>query len=496
MSFSGTAVEQREQELKTIKTFLVYSLLGSLALHIGLLVSGVGNLLFKVPEFAEEPLEVTLVETPSEPEPIQQVEPPKPEIPEKSQILTTSDRSSGGGGGGGASIKSSAAVSQIPAPSPQNPPVATQPSNVVEKPPSQIEPVKPLPSQRTSAPQPQAKAPEPQNILTQTSPTNSTTIQANPQASANVGKLLVGMRNNRVNQGVSQPSQGTANSINGGVTSNSTGISGNGVGGGGVGSGNGTGNGSGSGTGNGSGSGTGNGSGSGNGNGSGSGSQVATAPTRPKLRFNSDNLEGRAACRQCNSSYPEWARKIRLEGRVKVAVDTDAQGNVINVRLVSSSGNGRLDAENLAQARKWKLKESAAGRRGVTIATEYVIRNSERSRQVEQAQKQRQEQQRNADSNSATNSATQVTNRRRRSLTVTNENIPTPSATESTSLSTENTSSPPTNKRRRRRENNSDPSVTNNGDTAQPTRRPRILEQPTSSDQTPQQVPSPESSAN
>lgn len=483
MSFSGTAVGQREQELKTIKTFLVYSLLGSLALHIGLLVSGVGNLLFKVPEFAEEPLEITLVETPSEPEPVQQVEPPKPEIPEKSQTLTTSDRSSGGGGGGGASIKSPA-VSKIPAPSPQNPPVVTQPSSVIEKPPSKIEPLQPLPSQRTSEPQPQAKAPEPQNILTQTSPTNSTTIQAAPQASANVDKLLGRIRNNRVNQGVSQPSQGTANSNNGGVTSNSTGISGNGGGG------------------NGSGSGTGNGIGRGSGNGNGSGSQVATAPTSPKLRFNSDNLDGRAACRQCNSSYPAWAKSRKIEGRVVVAVDTDAQGNVTNVRLERSSGNSRLDAENLAQARKWKLKESAAGRRGVTIATEYVYRGSERSRQVEQAQKKRQEEQRNAESG---NTSTQVTNRRRRSLTGTNENIPTPSTTEnrpvsreqnlptteSTSSSTENSSSPPTNKRRRRREFNSDPSVTNNGDTAQPTK-----EQPTSSDQTPQQVPSPESTSN
>ncbi len=49
MSFSSTALEQREKELKTLITFLTYSLIGSLTLHIGLLASGIGNLVTKVP---------------------------------------------------------------------------------------------------------------------------------------------------------------------------------------------------------------------------------------------------------------------------------------------------------------------------------------------------------------------------------------------------------------------------------------------------------------
>ncbi|NJN09035.1 MAG: TonB family protein [Richelia sp. SL_2_1] len=83
--------------------------------------------------------------------------------------------------------------------------------------------------------------------------------------------------------------------------------------------------------------------------------------------------DGRAACRRCNTSYPSWAKANEIEGNVTVSVDTDAQGNVINVDLVSGSGNSRLDNYHLSLARKWKLKPSSNGRRGVTIITRYEI---------------------------------------------------------------------------------------------------------------------------
>ena len=80
------------------------------------------------------------------------------------------------------------------------------------------------------------------------------------------------------------------------------------------------------------------GSGSGSGIGSdrpGNRSTVATAPTPPKI-----NTSG-------------------IENRVEVALDTDAQGNVTNVRLIRSSGNRDLDKETLRQARNWKLKPAS-----------------------------------------------------------------------------------------------------------------------------------------
>ncbi len=71
-------------------------------------------------------------------------------------------------------------------------------------------------------------------------------------------------------------------------------------------------------------------------------------------------------------------RRRRIEGRVEVAVDTDQNGNVTNVRLIRSSGNRELDEETLRQAREWKLKPVYGGRQGVKIATEYSRETSQR----------------------------------------------------------------------------------------------------------------------
>lgn len=102
-------------------------------------------------------------------------------------------------------------------------------------------------------------------------------------------------------------------------------------------------------------------------------STVVTAPTPPKTNT-SDNH--RAVCQECRSKYPESAIGKRIEGRVQIAVDTDAQGNVTNVRLIRSSGNRNLDEETLRQARNWKLKPASGGRQGVSVATEYSIAGS------------------------------------------------------------------------------------------------------------------------
>jgi TonB family protein len=115
------------------------------------------------------------------------------------------------------------------------------------------------------------------------------------------------------------------------------------------------------GTGNAVGTGTGSGSGTGTGNATGSGrGEIAAAPTKPKIPEGNGGSggsgDGRAACIDCKVKYPESAKRRKAEGRVEVAVDTDKDGNVTNVRLTRSSGDRELDEEHLRQAREWKLK--------------------------------------------------------------------------------------------------------------------------------------------
>lgn len=65
MSLSPIAVEQREKEAKTLNGFLAFSLIGSLALHIGVLSLGISKFWSKVPTPENEPIEIAIVELPS-----------------------------------------------------------------------------------------------------------------------------------------------------------------------------------------------------------------------------------------------------------------------------------------------------------------------------------------------------------------------------------------------------------------------------------------------
>lgn len=85
MSFSNIALQQRERESKALRIFLACSLAGSLLFHLALLASGIVNYLNRVPEIEEEPVEITLLDTPIEeiePKEEPEEEKPKPE-PEK-----------------------------------------------------------------------------------------------------------------------------------------------------------------------------------------------------------------------------------------------------------------------------------------------------------------------------------------------------------------------------------------------------------------------------
>ncbi|MBE9007613.1 energy transducer TonB [Fortiea sp. LEGE XX443] len=367
MSFSSIAVEQRSKEAQALKLFLGYSLVGSLALHIVLLASGIGNFLARVPT-EEEPIEILIADTPA-PEIEKVLIEEKKELPDK-------------------------VVSRTPEKLlviPQKQSIAPAPvQKLVERP--QIQPVQrqPKPAIQPYKPSTSASNPIVSNTVT---PSSKTT-----QTSTGTGG----------GSGSSSSSELTSTGNSGGLGSSGGPriLTGTGIG---IGSGNGTG--------------TGSGTGSGTGNGTGSGNPVAVAPKPPKIEAPSNRVNdnnGRAACRQCDSKYPERARRRGVEGKVGVAVDTDANGNVTNVRLTRSSGSRDLDEAHLRQAREWKLKPSEGGRQGVSIETDYAMRGSRRYREAQERKRQRQAreaEQRNQPTATANQTSTTETPRRRRRLT-------------------------------------------------------------------------------
>ncbi|MCC5637169.1 TonB family protein [Nostoc sp. CHAB 5844] len=399
MSFSSIAVEQRSKEAQALKLFLGFSLVGSLALHIVVLASGIGNFLARVPADENEPIEIAIADAPA------------PEI-EKAPIEEKKE----------------------------------QPDPVVSQPQTQIREQSPVIAQKQSiAIAPVQKFVEkPQIERVQQQPKQTITSSKTTQTSRSTGGSSSSTRSELTstgNGGGSGSSGGTriltgtgsgSGVGSGSGTGSGTGVgSGNGTGtgtgngtGSGTGSGTGIGNGSGTGTGSGSGtgSGTGTGTGNGSGTGTGTGNPVAVAPKPPKIKApaNRGSSNGRAACLQCNNKYPEQARRQGIEGKVGVAVDTDVNGNVTNVRLTRSSGNRELDEAHLRQAREWKLKPTERGRQGVSIETDYAIRGSRRYREAQERKRQRQAretEQRNQPTAVANQSATSETPRRRGRLT-------------------------------------------------------------------------------
>jgi TonB family protein len=375
MSFSNIAVEQRSKEAQALRLFLGCSLVGSLALHVGLLASGIGNFLARAPVEEEDPIEIQIVDAP-EPEPekivveenIQERSPRQPVINSVTPIRNE--------------------VAFVPQPQPQlKPPVIPQKPVPVQKVVEKPQPIQQQPNQTIEKPVVATKPVTSSQPETRNQSNAATTSPATTQTSTNTS-----------NSG--SPSGGGSTGILTG-TASGTGI--------GISSGTGTG------------TGIGNGNGSGTGSGSGSGNSVAVAPQPRKIEAPArSNGNGRAACRQCDSKYPEQARRRGIEGKVEVAVDTDANGNVTSVRLTRSSGNRELDEAHLRQAREWKLKPSESGRQGVPISTNYAIRGSRKYREAQERKRQRQareaERQRQATS-TANQSSTDESPRRRRRLT-------------------------------------------------------------------------------
>jgi TonB family protein len=459
MSFSNIAIAQREKEVKALKSFLVFSTIASLVLHVAVLASGLGNLLARVPELEEEPIELTLVEPEVKEIPLTEEKPKEEKLAlgnNAGEVIT----SSGGNAVGGSIVREVPQTNVIQAPS--QAPIRVAPvEKSVEK--SVVTPVqkfvdnfKPQPAKEdpvvSKEPQPKVESQKPtntqpkENTPTQKSqPLSSVTGNTIPiqpstttqESSENLRNLLGKIRDNRT----SEPA--TGNIGNGAPESNKPAGGGNSS----VAFGNGNGLGTATGAGNnrnGNGTGTGNnedanGNGVGTGNGNRTGTserrkrEIATAPTQPNLptkieepeRSGNPNgsLDGRAACRDCKVKYSDSARRRRSEGRVEVAVNTDKNGNVTNVRVVNSSGDRDLDEEHIRQARGWKLKPSEVGRQDVKIATEYSIEGSRRNRQVRERQQQREQQERQrVATSSSDNNSSETTPRRQRPLEASTNN--------------------------------------------------------------------------
>ncbi len=406
MTFSGIAVEQRSKEAEAIKSFLIYSLIGSLALHVGVLSLGIFNLGKIMPEVEDEPIEVTIIDPPT-----LEIEKPPDEIKQEPKTASVKVPEK--------SINTNE-TAIIPQPQSQAiAPTVFKPPVIEQKQPLKLEtaPVEKLsdnlktpPVQKqepTTQPQPTAITPpvQKQEPSTQPQPTaitpqvltseSANTQQSSPtvnQSSEKLTGVLSGLRNSATQGNSNNTNAFESNKV--GSTNSNPAVD----------------------------------SGTSNRRPRSTGT-VSTAPSPAKIEAppsnnSSGSGNGRAACRQCGTKYPESARRRGIEGKVEVAVDTDAKGNVTNVRVVNSSGNRALDEETLRQARDWKLKPAAGGREGVSISTEYAIEGSRRHRELQENRKRQAQERKQQAATANTNSTEETPRRRRRSTTSTIMDVP------------------------------------------------------------------------
>lgn len=338
MSLSSIAVEQREKEAKSLNAFLAFSLIGSLALHIGVLSLGIGKFLSKAPEIKDEPLEIAIVELPTP----QKLESKPEEVQGNSGAVLSSSGGSAGFGvasGGGASLPKRVASSEIinvVQPIPQQNSSPRRISKVIS-PPLQNQKIKPEVPAKKIVTQPKIVTPssqpvatpvetptqtQPAKIVTQSKPVipspvakpsdvgerdrslqvnnqrlNSVLAEAKnarEQASTanNVGKItaeqskIAANLRNQSGSGVGT-SNGLGNSTNNELRNNGTG-NGTGLNNGGTGNGTGRGTGNGTGTNN---SGTGSGTSRGTGNGTGRGTESGTGTSNSGTGRGNNNLQ-------------------------------------------------------------------------------------------------------------------------------------------------------------------------------------------------------------
>jgi TonB family protein len=334
MGLSSIAVQQREKEVESLRSFLAFSLIGSLGLHIGVLASGIGNFLSRTPELADKPMEVVVVAPPKKVE----VEKPKVE-PQPRQTQPIREPKA------------------LRAPSPPR----TLPQPVQRTAPSRA-----VVTEKQPAPAPPAPIQKPvESVKREVTPAPKP-VSAPPPAVPNtqLKNTLGNVRDARASQtnvltGVGNSPQSVAPATGTGTTNRSS-----------------------TGTTNGAQQGT------------SRGSSVATGPRirqgTPQGRGTGDG-DGGVACRNCKLRYPESARRRGEEGQPQVKVDIGSDGKATNVRLTRSSGNAELDKAALRGARRAKFKAPRSGRQGVLVKVDFAIEGSKRHRQLEERKKRREE---------------------------------------------------------------------------------------------------------
>ena len=392
MEFSSVTIEQREKEAEALKTFLFFSLIGSLVLHIGILALAINRFFLKFPEVREEPIEVTILET--IPQEVTQL---------PVEIKSLAKTNSGGGGGnkgGGISTPTETALNMIKS---SVAPITKQAqlkitTNLISKqsqtltnrePAKTLTPVQTNPIENTT-PEPATTPPPVETKPIQKLDENANTLASTqPQVQTKPTKITPLKSETQPNASSNNiPSNSTASTQlpqNKNILGNLGDRSRNSLG---------TGNGTGSGTGvgNGIGNSTGNGTGNGVGNESGNKPKSENTPiaTAPKPPIENNSKLNRADCIQCQIKYPDRARQRGIEGNAEVAIDTDSQGNVTRVRLVRSSGDSELDQAAQQAAQEWKLTPTAEGREGVRASVNFAIKGSQRHRKLQERQIQKQ----------------------------------------------------------------------------------------------------------
>ena len=400
MGLSGFIIEQREKEAEALKTFLFYSLIVSVALHLGVLALSINKFFHRVREIREEPIELTILETIP-----QKVVQPATEI--KSPVKINSGSSGGGNNSEEISIPiekgSSLINSFVPPVAKQYQPkitnhFITKPSQTVTnfepriiaklpkrnpiknrnfqpetiENPVKIDPIKnpnfqPETILKLPKINPIQKLDENSNNFPSTQPqadTKPTDVPPlNSENPTNISPYNIPSTNPTVFTQLPQNGNSTGNGL-----------------------GTGTGNGMGNGTGDGLGTGTGNGMGTGTGDEAGN-TPIATPP-KPTIE-NSSKLNRKAECVRCEYTYPDRARRRGAEGTPLIAIDTDDNGTVTRVRLIRSSGDSELDEAAEKYAQEWKLTPKEGGREAVTTEVKFIMKGSQlyRKRQERQREK-------------------------------------------------------------------------------------------------------------
>ena len=388
MEFSSVTIEQREKEAEALKTFLFFSLIGSLVLHIGILALAINKFFLKFPEVREEPIQVTILET--IPQEVNQL---------PVEIKSLAKTNSGGGGGnkgGGISTPTETALNMIKS---SVAPITKQAqlkitTNLISKqsqtltnrePAKTLTPVQTNPIENTT-PEPATTPPPVETKPIQKLDENANTLASTqPQVQTKPTKITPLKSETQPNASSNNiPSNSTASTQlpqNKNILGNLGDRSRNSLG-----------TGSGTGVGNGIGNSTGSGTGNGVGNESGNKPKPENTPiaTAPKPPIENSSKLNRADCIQCQIKYPDRARQRGIEGNAEVTIDTDSQGNVTRVRLVRSSGDSELDQAAQQAAQEWKLTPTAEGREGVRASVNFAIKGSQRHRKLQERQIQKQ----------------------------------------------------------------------------------------------------------